>query len=348
MSADNSRTAVSGTLDSSNAGTASTSAATSSLATDSESPTSFASPTSSDASNGGALVLDAAPTVVITRYDFVVGKIRESTRSANGTATIVIQSVSVGAPYTSTVVDGAGNTNLFLYTSQPTKSVAPSVGAGNAFTSLPPSSLVRQGQYGLSAGAGAGIGVGSAIAGALIALALFLVFSRTKSGNGIRRLNRSREPSGDDDRYGMADFKSPMTTIAGTVSIPSGSASALVFSHKPQPKEDNAIIDEFSRLKNRIDGHVNTYYTRTGGNEKVVLDALAQIRRNESPLPVGKLPGLLADFRSRPQVLRAAIASVILQRMLPVEVPKDTLLPLHLAAAYADLSNNRLDIHSMY
>jgi hypothetical protein len=135
--------------------------------------------------------------------------------------------------------------------------------------------------------------------------------------------------------------------MAGTTfAIPRDTAAAIVYNHKPQPKDDNSITDEFSRLKSRIDGHVTTYYPRSGGNEKGALNAFAHLWIGQSPLPLNRLPNLLADSRSRAHVLRAAIAWVITERMFPGGNIGQSFIPTPVASAYADLFSNRMDQQS--
>jgi hypothetical protein len=140
-----------------------------------------------------------------------------------------------------------------------------------------------------------------------------------------------------------------MIPTATTVAIPQNSAAAAVFNNKPLPKEDNYITDEFSRIKTRIDGHINTYYLRSGGNEKAALDAFAQLWAAQSPVPLNRVPSLLADSRSRAHILRAGVAWIITRRIVAGSGgAAESFLPAGIANAYADLTNNRMEPQSKF
>lgn len=257
-------------------------------------------------------------------------------------------------PYTIPVTNTNGSTvSLRLYTRRPENTAAIalkrreavlSAYPNGAFAQIEPFQAIKSGNSGLSSGVGAGIGIGCAILGGLLAFAVFFCFFRRKTPARSRSRHNSKSPSRYQDNAYKMETKAPSAIT--TLAIPHDSAAATVFNNIPQPKEDAFISDEFSRVKSRIDGHVNTYYLRSGGNEKASLDAFAHIWAAQSLIPLGRLPSLLADSRSRSHILRAAIAWVISRRILPNGPLNESFLPAEIAASYAALANNRMDPNS--
>lgn len=266
----------------------------------------------------------------------------------------------VANPWSSTMLNPQGSTVFILFTESPAATLTATTGGHSnakrlatltstvlppgAFTQIAAFDLVKSGGGTLSAGAGAGIGIACAIVGALIAFGVFFCFFRRKKSTRSRSRHLSKSPSRYQDNAYNLETKAPSTVT--TLAIPHDSGTATVFNNKPQPKEDAFIADEFSRLKSRIDGHVNSYYLRSGGSEKASLDALAHIWSAQSPIQLNRLPGLLADSRSRSHVLRAAIAWVITKRILPNGPLNESFLPAEVSASYAALTNNRMDVNS--
>jgi hypothetical protein len=234
------------------------------------------------------------------------------------------------------------STSLYYYTTAP--AAATTEGAFfSVAASATPTQFKQASSSGLSPGVGAGIGIGCALLGALIAFLIAFILFKGKGKPRSRRRHRSRGPLSDSDAYDLPESKM-IPTVATTVSIPQDSAAAVVFNNKPLPKEDNYISDEVSRIKTRIDNHINTYYLRSGGNDKAALDAFAQLWASHSPVPLNRLPSLLADSRSRAHILRAGLAWLITRRIIAGSSgAAESLLPAGISNAYADLANNRLD-----
>jgi hypothetical protein len=187
----------------------------------------------------------------------------------------------------------------------------------------------------------AGIAVACIIGGALLASLAFFFLSKF----------RARKSKG----YSNEDYGSPMegysqdlkkgTTV--TMSIPEKSAAAIVETHLPQPKEDNAIIGDFSKLKNKLDGHVQTFYQTGPANDQAAAQALAQVLGDRSPIPTARLLGLLSNPNSRPVVLRSALAWIIVSRIGVDSNPTDTFLPAQVTGAVHNLPPSRMDEKSM-
>ena len=187
------------------------------------------------------------------------------------------------------------------------------------------------------AGAVAGIGISCAVAGALIAgLICFLL---------MRRKQKTRSDKHSEYAVGSyaSESKNP-TSI--TVGLPGNSSAVIVENYLPQSREDNAITGDLSRIKNKIDGHVQTFYALSGGNDQACAQALAAILGNQSPIPRAQLPALLASSRTRPSVLRAAISWVIISRIGPDSNPQESFLPVDVAGTLSSLSQNKMDDRS--
>lgn len=187
------------------------------------------------------------------------------------------------------------------------------------------------------AGAAAGLAIGCLIAGALIAaLVAFLLFYRRNKRKAAQ--NAQYEPATYTDEHHL---KHP-TTIA-TVPIGAVSAVSIVENNLPQPKEDNAIIGDLSRIKSRIEGHVDSYYHTAKTNNKAVAQALSDAVGTAFPISIAKLQELLSNPRKCPALLRAALAWIIISRIDFKSEPSETFLPAHLAGATRDLTSSRMD-----
>jgi hypothetical protein len=183
----------------------------------------------------------------------------------------------------------------------------------------------------------AGLVVGCVFAGAIIAslVAFLLIKFRGRTNKGYT-----------SDGYGspMEGYSNdPKKTTAVTMSIPENSSAAIVENNLPQPKEDNAITGDFSKLKNKLDGHVQTFYQTGPANDQAAAQALAQILGERSPISTAKLLGLLSNPRSRPAILRSALAWIIVSRVGVECDPKDTFLPAQVTGAVHTLPPTRMD-----
>lgn len=190
---------------------------------------------------------------------------------------------------------------------------------------------------GLSDRAAAGIAIGCLIAGALIAaLASFLLFSRGKKRNAAQAGHY--EPTVHADEH---DLKHPAKVTSAPMRAIG--AAAIIENNLPQPKEDNTISGDLSRIKSRIEGHVDSYYHTAGANSQTIAQALSAALGTGFPVSMVKLQELLSDPRKRLAVFRAAIAWIIVSRIDFSSGPDTTFLPRHVADVIRDLSASRMD-----
>ncbi|TID22976.1 hypothetical protein E6O75_ATG02150 [Venturia nashicola] len=186
-------------------------------------------------------------------------------------------------------------------------------------------------------GAAAGLAVGMLIAGALIAaLVCFLLSSRKKKHNAAQAGHY--RPTGYADDHDLKHpekiTSAPMTAVG---------AAAIIENNLPQPKEDNAISGDLSRIKSRIEGHVDSYYHTAGANNQAVAQALSAALGAAFPISGPKLQECLSNPRRRPAILRAAIAWIVVSRIDFGNGPDTTFLPTHVAGATRDVSASRMD-----
>jgi hypothetical protein len=188
----------------------------------------------------------------------------------------------------------------------------------------------------------AGAAVGCFVAGAIIAsLAWLFLFKR----RGRKRFNGNDvydtpPPHGSNGAYGKK-----ATTV--TISLPEDSAAAIVENNMQQPAEDKTITGDLSRLKNKIDGHIQYFYGSNPANDQLAVQALQQLL-NGSPIPTTGLGALLSNPRSRPAVLRAALAWIMISRIDLQGDEKASLLPPAVAQIVHNLPQTKLDQNGKY
>ncbi|QDS69004.1 hypothetical protein FKW77_009468 [Venturia effusa] len=251
-------------------------------------------------------------------------------------ATTPVSSLSA-TPTTNT---GSSTTNTGSSTSSGTSfsSVTTRASSSTAsMTSVPPvSEKPSTSKAGLEPGPTAGLAIGMLFAGALIAAACFLLFNRRQKGNAARAGQYG--PTMYTDEH---DLKHP--TKIGSTPMGAIGGAAILENNLPQPKEDNAIIGDLSRIKSRIEGHVESYYATAGANNQAVAQALRAAVGSAFPVSMAKLQELLANPRKRPVILRAAIAWIIVSRIGFGSASNTTFLPALLAGLTRDLSASRMD-----
>lgn len=120
-------------------------------------------------------------------------------------------------------------------------------------------------------------------------------------------------------------------------------AAAIVENNLPQPKEDNAIVGDLSKIKSRVEGHVDSYYHTAGANNQAVAQALSAALSTAFPVSMAKLQESISNPRKRPAVLRAAIAWIVVTRIGFGSGPDTTFLPAYIAGTIRDLSASRMD-----
>jgi hypothetical protein len=220
----------------------------------------------------------------------------------------------------------------------PTASPIPTVVGPSAIPTKAPSTAGSSSGTGLTGGAIGGIAVACFVGGAVIASLVFFLLTRSRA-----RKNKgytSEESYGASKEGYSADSKK---RTAVTISLPEDSPAAIVENNLPQPKEDNAIIGDLSKLKNKIEGHIQAFYQTGPANDQAALQALPQILGEGSPIPVSRLAGLLSNSKSRPAVLRSALAWVIVSKIGVESNPRDTFLPAQVTGAVHTLPPTRMD-----
>ncbi|KAF2403092.1 hypothetical protein EJ06DRAFT_319468 [Trichodelitschia bisporula] len=181
----------------------------------------------------------------------------------------------------------------------------------NTSTSLVPA------QKHLSSGPAAGIAIGCFIAGIALAALLFLLFAKSRRGKKWRE-----GPALGGAAHGnhSSDY----------IAVEKG---AMVTDYSlPQPAEDRAIISDLSKLRTKIDSHVQSYYRPDTGVGDISARKLAAALGPNTPIPAETLAGWLGEPKFRVPALRFFLAWTILSRaQLGSEVDK-TLLPPALAS----------------
>jgi len=192
-----------------------------------------------------------------------------------------------------------------------------------------PTSTSHTTAKGLTSGAAAGLGIGCVIAGALIAgIILLLLNLRSKKRHGDNQhsyeaVNSRRSKHLYDDKAGA--------TV--TISIPETSSAAVIQRHLPPPAEERGIMNDFSTISDRVDGHVQGYYRRPGlPKDASVVDAISRLLGYDVGSELhSRLPSLLADSNSRVPLLRAALAAIIIPRIDSESGVNDSFLPPEVA-----------------
>jgi hypothetical protein len=286
-----------------------------------------------------------APTRSSVPLGIIVNKGPSST-SQTTQSLDTVSSTSIQSSYRSNSVPITNS--VFVTTTYPTiggtvTSVTQTLGYNSAgdIQTLVPSSKPG---HNVGVNAAAGIGIGCAIVGALVASAAFFFFAQARRRRGVR--------GGNEGAYGSQPIatysRDPKRPIAVTVSIPETSSAAIIENSLPQPKEDNAIIGELSTVQNRTDSHVQKFYQVEPVNHQAASQALVQIMGGNSPVPIARLTTLLASPRSRPAVLCFTLAWIIMSRIGPDSVPRDSFLPANIAGAVHALPESKLDDTSKY
>jgi hypothetical protein len=158
----------------------------------------------------------------------------------------------------------------------------------------------------------AGVGIGCAIAGALIALVPFLLFSRHRNRRSPRTDKEDYSYGADAGAGVVGSKKSAMTSL----SFEKGSAAEIVESNLPQPLGDSVLQDDFGKIGDKIDGHVQSFYnTDAAVDPRAVAQTIAQALGEESPYSMSQIVDWLENPYARAGVLRFAVAFIILLRV---------------------------------
>lgn len=198
----------------------------------------------------------------------------------------------------------------------------------------------------LSTAEGAGIGIGSAVLGGLVTcLVCFILFSRR------RHINRTRFDQGHGLGHkkaseGAIDMSEYNPRSPTAMAVPVASAAALIQSQLPQPVDDNELIQEFRSLKTTITGHIQAYYrfehSMNSGAHRALLAALTNgLRTSEA-----KVSDLTASAKLRALTVRAALGSVVLQRVFVSQDYPKSFLPKEIVSVYAGLHDSHMNPES--
>jgi len=190
----------------------------------------------------------------------------------------------------------------------------------------------------VTAGAAGGIAVVCFFVG--VAIASFLVYFIISRRERRYRYSHFNDGSEDPRGPGRAAEKS---LASATISIPQDSSAAIVENHLPQPVEDNAIKSELSKLKDRVNDHIQSYYDLAKMREPVAAQDIQRALGNVSSVPLEKFSRLLADPRTRPVILRNGLAWIILSRVGLECDPSISFLPRHVVSCVHDMLQARMN-----
>jgi hypothetical protein len=104
-----------------------------------------------------------------------------------------------------------------------------------------------------------------------------------------------------------------------TMQLPLGSAGAIVESNTKDPVADADLKAEFSRINDKINGHVHSFFGLGASSGPVdnqaVAAAVVRLPGGGVGLTEAQVAALLASQKGRPEILRAIIARVLVSRM---------------------------------
>jgi hypothetical protein len=185
-------------------------------------------------------------------------------------------------------------------------------------TSVPTSSHVNS-THSISAEAAVGVGIGSAVAGAALAITIaFLCLGWT-----ARKRNKD---SGYKEYSNRSVEQKPAPST--TLTISKNSSMAIVESHLPQPLPDKAISDAFSKVSQKIEGHVLGFYKNNRPFDyQSTAKAVLQTVGTKFPLSLLQTTRLLENGTTRPVILRAVLGHIVADRMDMESPTSDSFLP---------------------
>jgi hypothetical protein len=121
----------------------------------------------------------------------------------------------------------------------------------------------------------------------------------------------------------------PAGVGVSTMLLPLDSAAGIVESNRKDPAADTDLKAEFTRINDKINGHVHSYYGLAAGSvdHQAAAAAAMRVLGGGTGLSEAQFAALLASQKGRPEILRAIIARVLVSRM-GFEAPSDvSLLP---------------------
>jgi hypothetical protein len=205
----------------------------------------------------------------------------------------------------------------------------------------PGAAIAKPTSSGLKSAAAAGVGIGSAIGGALIACLVFLLLTKRRRSKG----NHNNESYGMSAEGSFVANSKKSTRV--TISLPEHSSAAIVETNLPQPVEDNTITGDLSKLKNKIDGHIQSFYNTTLTNDEAAVQALQQLLK-DSPIQISNLAAQLSNPRSRPALLRLALAWTMISRIELECHGRASFLPTPVTGSVHTLPQTKMDERSPF
>ena len=192
-------------------------------------------------------------------------------------------------------------------------------------------SSAAPGKKGIDAGGAAGLAIGFLILGVLLALLgmfLFRKFRGKKHGTGssLGAYANEKGPSVGVREVGFSD-------------------ASFVESNLPQPVEDNAVITEVGVLRDRISGHVKSYYDLSTPGLTAAASAIDALGLR---VPTPRLLALLADPNSRAAALQYLISATIISRCELGSDPNESFLPFEIAVSLQKMQKSNLDPKGAY
>ncbi|KAF1810892.1 hypothetical protein P152DRAFT_420302 [Eremomyces bilateralis CBS 781.70] len=184
---------------------------------------------------------------------------------------------------------------------------------------------------GRSNGAIAGIAVACLLAGAVITCLLAFVWFRTQ--------DRSKKRAGDGNtgQYDPGEAYIKNGKLMG--SSYKAPAVAVVENYLPQPAEDDAVTGEFSKLRDRIKNHVQSYYHTAEVDRDMIGTAALHPIAAATKIHVIKLRELLLNPTTRHHVLRLYIGCLCLSRAALDSDPKGSFLPQEVATCISSMAS---------
>jgi hypothetical protein len=144
-------------------------------------------------------------------------------------------------------------------------------------------------------------------------------------------------------------YDQPMDSIAikesksGTgISVGPGTVESIVENHLPDEAADSLIISEFSKIDDKINNHVQSFFKGvTSGNYDSLANVALREVGNKIPLTGTQIIKVLANVNNQTVVLRFLIAWIIVSRMALESSPESSLLPPGIAQAIQSMADIR-------
>jgi hypothetical protein len=190
----------------------------------------------------------------------------------------------------------------------------------------------------LSKGASVGLAFGCLIAGAVIAAVFACLFMRFK----FRR--RGNVSDINNNRYApvIGNVSSGEFKSAPGVSVEHSNIGSIVDGHLPDEAADSVIISEFTKIDDKINNHVQSFFKNDSSRDyNALADATLREVENSLTLTRSQINKILATANNRTAVLRFLIGWVIITRMALESPSESSLLPPGIAQAIQSMTDIR-------